>query len=239
MEYIIPNSLAQAKAFSRSQFEIEMKKEYGLNKQQLKYDLQKKLDHGIVIRTGWNQYVTCGTKKLYRHSYSEDAKEIASIIENNFYDTDFQIFELRQLNRFANHLIAHNVIFVSTDYDIVDFVFDILNKQYPGKVLLKPSLVLYDRYKQDDGIVVSRLPSESPKGFDSPWQVRLERILVDMLVDKFISGIIPEGEKPIILNNAYRDYLIDELTMIRYAKRKGAEEKLRKALSEYGKMVQK
>ena len=61
---------------------------------------------------------------------------------------------------------------------------------------------------------------------------------MDVLVDKLIGGIVPEGEKQNIVDGAFDNYLVDEATMIRYAKRKGAEKKIRKILNDYGRTVQ-
>ena len=238
MEYAMPNNLIKSLTFSRSEFEREMKKAYGLNMQQSKYDLQKKLDQGTIVRVGWNQYSANADKRRYSYTYSTEVTDVITAVENNYYDLGFRIFELRQLNQFVNHLIAHNVLFVSVENEMVEFVFDTLNRLYPGKVLLKPHLEMYYRYQQDNTIIVSRLPSEAPKGFDHPWETRLEKMLVDILVDKLIGGIVPEGEKQGIIDRAFSDYLVDEATMIRYAKRKGAEKKLRAALKEYGRTVQ-
>ena len=215
-----------------------MNKAYGLTMQQSKYDLQKKLDQGTIVRTGWNQYSANAEKKRYSYSYSAESNEIVAAIERNYYDLEFRIFELSQLNQFVNHLLVHNAIFVSVENEMVDFVFGTLNKKYPGRVLLKPSLELYYRYQQDNEIIVIRLPSEAPKGFDRSWETRLEKILVDVLVDKLIGGIVPDGEKQRIIDGIYSDYLVDETTMIRYAKRKGAEKKLRTALKECGRTIQ-
>lgn len=238
MEYVMPNNLINASSFSRSEFEREMKMAYGLNMQQSKYDLQKKLDQGTVVRAGWNQYSANTDRRRYSYSYSTEATDIVSAVENNYYDLSFRIFELRQLNQFVNHLIAHNVIFVSVENEMMEFVFDTLNRLFPGKVLLKPNLEMYYRYQQDNTIIVSRLPSEAPKGFEHPWETRLEKMLVDILVDKLIGGVVPDGEKQGIIDSAFSSYLVDEATMIRYAKRKGAEKKLRTALKEYGRTVQ-
>ncbi len=150
---------------------------------------------------------------------------------------DFQVFELRQLNRFMNHQMAHNTIFVAIENDLVDYVFESLWKTYPGRVMLKPKADQYYRYRQDDEIVVGRLPSETPKGIDEPWMSRLEKILVDVFTDKLVSQIVPDGEKEAIIDGAFSDYMLDENTMIRYAKRKGAEKKMQKVLTEYGKAV--
>ena len=238
MDYAIPNSLIDAFTFSRGEFEEEMHVAYGMNVQQSKYDLQKKLDHGTVVKIGWNTYSANKEKRRYTYKYSTEAIDVVTLIESNYYDLDFRIFELRQLNPFVNHLIALNTIFVSVENEMIDFVFDTLYRTFPGKTMLKPSLEMYYRYQQENEIIVTRLPSEAPKGFEHPWESRLEKIVVDILVDKLISGVIPNSEKQRIINSAYSDYLVDEATMIRYAKRKGAEKKLREALEKYGREIQ-
>ena len=65
----------------------------------------------------------------------------------------------------------------------------------------------------------TKLPSESPKGFDEPWEIRLEKIVVDVFTDKLVSRIVPDGEKGAIISGAFDSYLLDEKTMIRYARR--------------------
>ena len=222
----IPDKLKKIQTFSRKEYSEEMRSIYGLAEQQSKYDIQTKLDRGEIIRVGWNQYTAAAGKERYRHDYSNASRNAAKKILDTYPDAKFQIFEMIQLNQFVNHLIAHNTVFVSVENELIDYVFDTLNKEYPGRVMLKPSPEMYYRYYQDDEIVVGRLPSEAPRGFTEEWHSRIEKIIVDVLVDKFISKIVPEGEKPAIVDGAYRDFLIDEGTMIRYAKRKGAEQKL-------------
>ena len=48
----------------------------------------------------------------------------------------------------------------------------------------------------------------------------------NVIADKFIGKIVPEGEKNTIIEEAYSRYLIDDGTMMRYAKRKGAVRKV-------------
>ena len=54
----------------------------------------------------------------------------------------------------------------------------------------------------------------------------IEKILVDVIADKLIGKIVPEGEKNTIIEEAYSRYLIDDGTMMRYAKRKDAVRKV-------------
>ena len=231
----IPNQIKYQESFSRKEFMCAMESEYALTYQEIAYDLQKRLDNGSLIHVGWGKYAQPAKLKLYQHQYSDFANEVADKILTSFSELNFQIFELTALNGFMNHQIAHNTVFVSVENALMEYVFDMLHKVYPGRVLLKPNLGLYFRYLQDNEIVVIRLPSGSPKGLNQPWMSRLEKILVDILTDKLISVIVPDGEKENILTESVHNYYLDKGAMLRYAKRKGAEKKLTQMLAAYGK----
>ena len=228
----LPHALRSKNLFSRREFVDAMSSSYGMTEPQIAYDLQKRLDCGMLIRVGWGQYAQ-PEKPVYSYEYSEQAVDVAERIENEYDGLDFRVFELVQLNDFINHQIAHNTIFVTIENDLVDFAFDSLWKAYPGRVMLKPRAEQYYRYHQDNDIIVGRLPSESPKGFDQPWESRLEKILVDVFTDKLMSTIVPDGEKQAIIDGAFNEYMLDEKTMLRYARRKGAEKKMQQVLKKY------
>lgn len=232
-EITLPESLLKQKTFSRREYTDAMSSTYHLTDPQIAYDLNKRLKGGEIVKQGWGQYRTSTTKRPYHHDYSDLARAIADRINQEYIDLNFRIFEYIQLNEFMNHQMAKNVIFVFVENEFTDFVFNTLFDAYPGKVMLKPRLDDFYRYSQNDQIVIFRLASEAPKGIDADWHVRIEQILVDMLVDKFFSYFIPESEKERILEGAFETYLVDEKTMIRYAKRKGAEDKLKLSLSKY------
>lgn len=232
----LPEKLNGKESFSRQEFAEIMEDFYGLSNTQIAYDLQKRLDHGDLVRVGWGRY-SLPLKRQYNHNYSEFAVNVANTIHDDYDGVNFQVFELIQLNDFMNHQMAHNTIFVTVENDLVDYVFDTLMDAYPGQVMLKPKLDEYYRYRQENEIVVGRLPSETPKGIREPWMSRLEKIMVDVFTDKLISKIVPEGEKQLILDGAFSEYLMDVNTMIRYAKRKGVEEKILRILTDHGKVA--
>ena len=66
----------------------------------------------------------------------------------------------------------------------------------------------------------------------SLYPKRYWKILVDVIADKLIGIIVPEGEKNTIIEEACSRYLIDVGTMMRYAKRKGAVRKLTSKMEE-------
>lgn len=228
----LPTTLQGKSSFSRREYVDAMTKKYHMTNPQIAYDLEKRLNHGEIVRKGWGQY-TISEKPQYHYSYSDFSKEIAKQLNEEYYDLDYRIGELYQLNDFMNHQVAHNTIFVWVEYEFVDYVFESLFNKYPGKVMRKPNDTDYYRYLQDEEIVVLRLPSETPKGLDETWHIRLEQVVVDVFVDKLISKIVPEGEKNAILSGAVDSYLIDEKTMIRYAKRKGVGKRMEQVLEKY------
>ena len=83
-----------------------------LSKSTLEKYLKKYLESGEIVRIGRNAYCVRGKLKDYEYDYSGIAVHIAKILNEDFYDLDFRISELYRMNRFLNHQIAHNVIFV-------------------------------------------------------------------------------------------------------------------------------
>lgn len=229
------SGIEPGRTFSRDEFYAAIQNSSGmlLKEDALAYSLRKSLSDGDIVRVSWNQYALPAGKQIYRHDYSEAAKDIAIKMQEVFSDVRFQIFELIQLNEFVNHLIAHNTIFLYVENDVVDYAFDALKQEYSGRIMLKPSSTEYYRYVVDDEIVVGRLPSESPKGQGQPWESRLEKILVDIAVDKLLSQIVPAGEYRNIFTDSIDRYFLDTKGMFRYAKRKGAEKKFRDFLEKY------
>ena len=231
----LPSSLQEQGSFTRREYAAAMAKVYRMTEPQIAYDLKKRLKDGKIIREGRGQYAETSTRKPYLYQYSEFASGIADKLNEKYDGLDFRLFEYIQLNEFMNHQASHNTVFVFVETEYVHYAFETLFNDYPGRVLLKPSLDDYYRYHQDDQIIVRRLPSESPKGIGTVWHMRLEQIIADMLIDKLISKIIPQEEKAGIFEQAFETYLVDERTMFRCARRKGAELKLRTILDDYRK----
>ncbi len=231
------DQLNSMEIFSRNDFYDAYKEKNGVKTgDALEYALRKAVENGSIVRIGRNQYSCMKAKRPYVHSYSSEANRVAQEIQKEYPAIDFRIFELTQLNPFVNHLFAHNSIFVSVENEAVEYVFDTLRVDYPGRVMLKPKAEEYFRYRVDDQIVITRLPSESPKGADVPWHCRLEKMLVDVKVDKLLSQIVSPREYDLIYEEAFERYLVDVNAMYRYARRKGAVDRLITYANEFKKL---
>jgi len=190
------------------------------------------LNAGKIVRVGRNRYTVSRSQKVYQYAYSTEALHLADEIITVHPYLDFRIFELTQLNEFVNHQIAHNILFVSIEGELEEDVFNTLWEDHHGAVLLKPDTNQLYRYMSDNMIVIEKLPTESPRGVIHFWESRLEKILVDIAVDKLISKVVYAGEYPTIFHDAIQKYVIDKSVMTRYARRRGALEKYKKFLEE-------
>lgn len=201
--------------------------------------IKRMIDNRDIIRIGRNQYKLSGSKKIYQFPHSEQVILLADEIIKAHPFLDFRLFELIQINEFVNHQVANNIIFLFVEGGLETDVFNTLFENHRGSILLKPSIEELYRYMTDDIIVIEKLPSESPKGINVFWDTRLEKMLVDIVVDKILSKVVYKGEYQVIFHDAVEKYAIDKNVIVRYLRRRGAYEKFLKFISEEVNFVSK
>lgn len=201
--------------------------------------IKRMIDNRDIIRIGRNQYKLSGSKKIYQFPHSEQVILLADEIIKAHPFLDFRLFELIQINEFVNHQVANNIIFLFVEGGLETDVFNTLFENHRGSILLKPSIEELYRYMTDDIIVIEKLPSESPKGINEFWDTRLEKMLVDIVVDKILSKVVYKGEYQVIFHDAVEKYAIDKNVIVRYLRRRGAYEKFLKFISEEVNFVSK
>lgn len=193
--------------------------------------VEELVKNGQIIRVGRNVYSLPDDKRLtYEYKYSELAEEVAQEIAQQYPYVNFSIFEFVQLNDFVNHLIAHNVIFLSVEAEVMDFVFETLRDKYPGKVLINPTVEIYHQYWSDNMIVLVKLTTEAPKGQKASWHTRLEKMLVDIMAEPLLLASISRAEYPRIYEDAFSRYFVDENGLFRYASRRKVTKKIKELI---------
>ena len=193
--------------------------------------VEELVKNGQIIRVGRNVYSLPDNKRLaYEYKYSELAEEVAQEIAQQYPYVNFSIFEFVQLNDFVNHLIAHNVIFLSVEAESMDFVFETLRDKYPGKVLINPTVEIYHQYWSDNMIVLGKLTTEAPKGQKASWHTRLEKMLVDIMAEPLLLASISRAEYPHIYEDAFDRYIVDENGLFRYASRRKVTKKIKELI---------
>ena len=87
-------------------------------------------------------------------------------------------------------------------------------------------------YWDKDCIIITNLISEAPLRKDDPSKITLEKMLVDMVSDKLISSTFSPAELPEVFEQARKTYRLDQSRMLRYARRRNKEDKIKKYLEE-------
>lgn len=228
---VILDRIGSHNLFARSDLQVVMEEcGYKTSESITNHMVTRLLAAGDIARVGRNRYCVADSLKIYHFPHSDFAVSVADeILEAHPY-LNFRIFELVQLNEFVNHQIAHNIVFVSVEGELEEDVFNTLWERHKGSILLKPDADELFRYLNEDMVVIVKLPTESPKGIDVFWDTRLEKLLVDIAVDKLLRKVVYSGEYPAIYQEAFRKYAIDKNVMFRYARRRGALGKYREFL---------
>ncbi len=187
----------------------------------------------LLVRVGRNQYKKASDypqKEIYQGDYSETAFAVEAFMEKRFPLLTFQIWDFNWLNEFINHLIGKNIIFLDVEKDGYMFAFRELAYLYPGRVLVLPDSNTLYYYGSRDGIVVNRLVSEAPKSKGNPNKAPLERLIVDLLADDIFP--LSRGDFPFAFEEMFSKYYINQVAMMRYARRRNVHEKVYRFLKE-------
>ncbi len=197
--------------------------------------IRQLIESGVIARNGRNSYYRMtGDKTRIEYCYqpSEKLANIIGFLKEEYPLLDFQAWESVQFNYFINHQIAHNTIFVEVENMLQDSVYETLRDEHGRNVLLKPTVDIYNLYAEDDTIVILNLVSETPVTTTLPHSVLLEKLLVDMMSNKIIPMFVQKSEFSDVYEEAFSKYHIDESRLFRYARRRNAEDRLRKFLKE-------
>lgn len=169
---------------------------------------------------------------MYRPAYSDLAAKLISQVSDKHPSVRFTVFETALMNDFLNHLVALNTVFIQAEKDVSIFVFRHLRELGYAHLLYKPKKADYALYWEKDCIVVTDMISEAPLSASAPHEICLEKMLVDMYCDKLISSAYSKSEYPEVLRQAMETYHIESTKMMRYARRRGREDEMKKILEE-------
>jgi len=188
---------------------------------QLRYLMGVLLDSGVIVRVGRNQYKKAGKepmKSIFTGAYSPVALQAIQYMQERFPLLSYRVWELSWLNEFFNHQLAHNQIIVEVEKDGCDFVFSSLVERFPGRVLLRPKAQEILHYGSDDGIIIDRLVTDAPRSDGEPYQVPLEKLIVDLFANKNL--MLSKGAYPSAIEMMFAKYRIEQVSMLRYARRR-------------------
>lgn len=208
-----------------------LKENANFNMNSLSYLIDLYMEKSMIEKVGVNEYQVISNKRLYKYELSNYLQEIHDYLVENYPDIKFQVWEFSQLNEFLNHLLANETYVIEVEGMFVESIFEVLRQKHLN-ILLNPTSNQFYLYANRGTIVVKKLISESPVDLDLPHHIRIEKLLVDIVVDKFTSNIINSSEIKSIYEYSFSQYQIDVKKLLRYARRRNSESKINKIIEE-------
>lgn len=192
----------------------------------VKDDILFKLGRGIY--TSRIRQATCYTPRLRKK-----AIKFGRLIAAAFPFIKISVFDGQVLADFQHHISSNNLIYIEVEREAMESVFHWL-KSEGYKVYLNPNKdFVYENIDiSQEAVIVKPLISESPlteiRGIYTP---RIEKILVDILCDDDMD-YLHGSEWQYIFDHVINTYSVNRSTLLRYASRRNAKEKIVKALED-------
>ena len=180
-----------------------------------------------ITRIGRKTYLSGGAK-TYDYAFRSDiAREINDAVNDFFSPIRIVVWESIQLNNWLNLLLSKNTIFVEIQSGFEFIVFNKLMDMFGNMytLLLNPDEEMIARYMRNELIIAKTLFSRSPVS-KNKRNIKLEKLAVDVIADKYLSGLLgASGVEDVILGIKH-NYTIDVSKMFTYAKRRNKEKEL-------------
>lgn len=198
--------------------EILRKENTGISDTDLKWRLFHYCKENGLRSIGAQQYAKVSS--IYDYELGKVAEEISNNLRLQYPEIKIAVWESRILNEWLNLLIAKNTIFVETPKEFLDTIYDALTEQNEDiMVLINPKIEEYFRYQRTNLIILKTLVDRAPVSKNS--HVTIEKLFVDLLCDKFLTGIFDNYTVQELIRDASDSYAINEKKMLAYARRRG------------------
>lgn len=212
--------------FSLGDLFAYLQEKTGIKKSSLSWYLFKLVNENVLVRTGRGTYSKV-MKQVFSPQPIEEVKEVYGLLQSDFPFAKFCVYQGDIIAPLQHHLSSNRIIYVETDRDSAETVFNFL-KDRNHDVYLRPDKNMIYRYVDMDSrvIFVKNLVSEAPlqevSGVPMPT---LEKLLVDILRDTdffYLQG----SESDRIIENAFNLYTINRNRLFRYADRRKVKKEL-------------
>ena len=219
-------------SFSRADLLREIKRlKPDYNENSLNKSLARLVERGYFMRVAKGVFVV---PQLNRPTYSYEGKysnidDIKAFIKTQFPLIDYLVFETVQLNEFFNHQIAVNTIFVETEKEATEAIFESFSEVH-ASVLFSPSPALYHRYGKNDSIIVRPLPCRYPQNTGDKHGISLEKLIVDLFANELLKDFLNSADYPEAMEEMFLLYQINETKLFRYAKTRRVDAQLLEVL---------
>lgn len=189
------------------------------------YELQRRR---ILERVGRGRY-RVGQSSAFVPEPDQGLKEVyKSLIEAFPFIEHACLWRSEWLTPFLIHQPTRKYRYMEVHRDALEAVFDHLKQNEGVKVYIDPSPILLDRYSEgQEEFILTPLISEAPvqyvKGLPVPT---IEKLVVDFFIEKERLAIGSSKDFQHFFQSALSEYRVDRNKLLRYARRRGQEDRI-------------
>lgn len=158
---------------------------------------------------------------------------IANLLQTKFPYMNFSIYSTGWIGNLSNHMYQTNNLIIEIEIDTLNAAFHYLKERFPN-TFVSPDQKMYDYYinPSEENIIVNRLYVDAPLNrFDGSFYTpKIEKLIVDLLVNNPIILPISSSEIQTIISTALDTYNINYSTLTRYANKRNVHQELKKIL---------
>lgn len=199
----------------------------GIERNTLSWHLSDLCRKGKLRRVGRGVY-SAQPANMFLVKASAKVRALFRTVSAQFPFADFCMYSGSVIAPLLHDLTPNNSIYIETNREVVDSVFNMLLPRYKGKLFVSPTKEIASTYIDfgRENIIVKPLVTEAPLTNDGKVPVpMLEKLLVDTRVDAdffFLQGY----ENLEMLRTAITHYTVNKNRLLRYADRRNAKESI-------------
>ena len=205
----------------------------GIERNTLSWHLSNLCRQGKLRRIGRGIY-TVNLSKTYQVKANAKARSLYKALSTQFPYADFCVYGGGVIAPLLHDLAPNNTIYIETNRDVTESVFNVLLPKYKGRIFISPTKKIASTYIDfgRENIIVKSLVTESPLTHDDKVPVpTIEKLLVDTRVDDdfyYLHGY----ENLEMLRTAITHYDVNQTRLLRYADRRNEKESILNDLKE-------
>lgn len=203
----------------------------GIGREKLSWYLGKLCRMDKLRRVGRGIY-TIQSANTFVVKANAKARLLYRSLSGQYPFADFCVYSANVITPLLRDMMPNNTIYVETNRDTIQSVFDMLLPKYKGRLFLAPTKEIATTYIDfsKENIIVKPLVTEAPLAFDGKVPVpTLEKLLVDTRMDAdyyYLHGY----ENLEMLRTAISHYGVNRNRLLRYADRRNAKDSILKDL---------
>lgn len=205
----------------------------GIARNTLSWHLSNLCRKGRLKRIGRGIY-TAHISNTFQVKANAKARSLYKTLAKQFPLADFCVYGGSAITPLLHDLTPNKNIYVETNREVTESVFNALLPKYKGRIFLSPTKKIASTYIDFgcENIIVKPLVTESPLMFDGRIPVpTIEKLLVDTRVDSdfyYLHGY----ESMEMLRTAITHYDVNQTRLLRYADRRNEKESILNDLKE-------